>query len=116
MTSSSTHPTVCSWSRGSDGTAVGCVGWRSHEDADEIAELKRMYVAPAARGTGVAAALLTAAEDSAREQGRVQMILECGEKQPEAVALYEKSGYTRIADFGFYRDAPGVLSYGRDLR
>ncbi len=43
------------------------------------------------------------------------MILECGSEQPEAVALYESRGYQRIEDFGFYRDAPGVLSFGRDL-
>ena len=43
------------------------------------------------------------------------MILECGDQQPEAVSLYEKSGYVRIDNFGFYQDAPGVLSYGRDL-
>ena len=63
----------------------------------------------------MAAALLAAVEEAAREQGRVEMILECGDEQPEAVALYEKSGYERIDDFGFYRDAPGVLSFGRDL-
>jgi GNAT superfamily N-acetyltransferase len=97
------------------GGPIGCVGWRSHENADEIAELKRMYVTPDARGSGVAAMLLAAVEDAARSQGRVRMILECGDKQPEAVGLYERSGYVRIPDFGFYRDAPGVRSYGRDL-
>ncbi len=98
-----------------DGVPVGCVGWRSHGDADEVAELKRMYVDPAARGTGVAVALLHAAEDAARSDGRIRMILECGDRQPEAVALYSSHGYTKIDDFGYYRDAPGVLSFGRDL-
>ena len=42
-------------------------------------------------------------------------ILETGDRQPEAVKLYLAAGYQRIDDFGFYRDAPGVISLGRDL-
>lgn len=98
-----------------DGVAVGCVGWRSHGESDVIAELKRMYVDPAVRGSGIAAALLTAVEDSARQEGRTRMILECGDLQPEAVSLYQRSGYERIEDFGFYRDSPRSMSFGRDL-
>jgi GNAT superfamily N-acetyltransferase len=98
-----------------DGVALGCAGWRSHEDTDEVAELKRLYVDPAARRTGVAASLLAAVEDAARAAGRVRLILECGSQQPEAVALYESRGYERIEDFGFYKDQPGVLSFGRNL-
>ncbi len=97
------------------GVAVGCAGWRSHDDSDDVAELKRLYVAPEARRTGLASALLAAVEDAAREAGRTRIILECGARQPEAVALYESHGYGRIADFGHYRDAPDVLSFGRDL-
>jgi GNAT superfamily N-acetyltransferase len=94
------------------GEPVGCGGWRSH---GEVAELKRMYTAPHARGRGVGRSLLSAVERSAWEHGRKRMILECGDKQPEAIAMYEAAGYERIDDFGFYRDAPGVRSYGRDL-
>jgi hypothetical protein len=43
------------------------------------------------------------------------MILECGYRQPEAIALYESSGYERIEDFGHYRHYEGVRSYGKDL-
>lgn len=98
-----------------DGKPVGCGGWRSHGHDGEVAELKRMYTVAAARGRGVARTVLAAVERSAGEHGRKRIILECGDKQPEAVALYEHSGYERIEDFGYYRDAPGVLSYGRDL-
>jgi GNAT superfamily N-acetyltransferase len=98
-----------------DGVAVGCVGWRSHDESEDVAELKRLFVDPAARGLGVAMMLLAAAEESAADHGRVRMILECGEKQPEAIALYGKAGYTPIPHFGFYRDAPEVRSFGRDL-
>ena len=97
------------------GEPVGCAGWRSHAGDRATAELKRMYVSPSARAAGVATALLAAVEESAVVQRRTRLILECGERQPEAIALYEKLGYTRIPDFGHYKDAPGVRSYGRDL-
>lgn len=97
------------------GEPVGCGGWRSHGDAGDTAELKRMYTSPPARGRGVARAVLAAVERSAREHGRKRMILECGDKQPEALAMYASAGYERIPNFGFYRDAPGCVSFGRML-
>jgi GNAT superfamily N-acetyltransferase len=96
-------------------TPVGCVGWRSHGADGSTAELKRLYTVPAVRGTGVARRLLAAAEASARAAGRKRMILECGSRQPEAIGLYESSGYHRIEDFGYYREYAGVRSFGRDL-
>jgi GNAT superfamily N-acetyltransferase len=103
-----------------DGEPIACGGWRTLRHAqgavdDDIAEIKRMYAVPAARGTGAAAALLRALEDSARAAGMRQMWLETGDKQPEAIAFYAKNGYERITDYGFYKDAPGVRSFGRGL-
>ncbi|SCL20283.1 GNAT family N-acetyltransferase [Micromonospora inyonensis] len=98
-----------------DGEPVGCGGWRSHGDTGEVAEVKRMYTAPAARGRGVARAVLAAVERSARERGRKRIVLECGDRQPEAIAMYEAAGYERIPNFGYYRDAPGCVSFGRTL-
>lgn len=95
-----------------DGELIGSAAWRRHGDD---AELKRMYTSPAARGRGVARRLLAAVEASARRHGCRRVILETGDRQPEAVALYTSSGYERIPDFGFYRDEPGVLSFGRVL-
>lgn len=97
------------------GVPVACAGWRSHGDDGLAAELKRMFTAPQARGRGVARRLLTAVEDSARGYGRKKLILETGDRQPEAIALYQSAGYERIEDFGFYRGHPGVLSFSRDL-
>ena len=91
---------------------IGCGGWRAH---GEDAELKRMYTAPSARGRGVARRVLAAVEESARSAGRRRMILEMGDQQPEAIALYRSAGYERIEDFGFYRAYPGVLSFAREL-
>jgi GNAT superfamily N-acetyltransferase len=95
-----------------NGVPVGCGGWRSHRG---VAELKRMYTAPSARGRGVGRAVLAAVERSARDHGHTRMILECGVRQPEAIAMYEARGYERITDFGFYREHEGVRSYGRNL-
>ncbi|WP_203662349.1 GNAT family N-acetyltransferase [Actinocatenispora rupis] len=91
---------------------VGCGAWRTH---GPDAELKRMYTVPAARGTGVAGAVLAALEDDARRAGRTRMVLECGARQPEAIAMYERFGYRRIPNYGFYADAPDCLSYARML-
>jgi GNAT superfamily N-acetyltransferase len=96
-----------------DGVPVGAGGWRSHGEG--TAELKRMYTDPGVRKRGVARAVLAAIEESARAAGRTRMILECGWKQPEAIAFYQANGYERIPDFGFYKDATGVRSFGRDL-
>ena len=91
---------------------IGCAGWRTHGDD---AELKRMYTVPAARGRGVARRLLAAVEASARGDGRARVILEMGDRQPEAISLYQSAGYRRIPDFGYYKEYPGVLSFARDL-
>lgn len=65
-------------------------------------ELKRMYVSPSHRGTGVSVALLTAVEDAARGLGGRRIILQTGDRQPDAVRLYERAGYTRIPVFPPY--------------
>ena len=95
------------------GEPVGCGGWRAH--GPDTAELKRMYTAPTARGRGVARMVLAAVERSARDQGRKRMILECGDRQPEAIAMYTSAGYDRIPNFGFYKDSEGCVSFGRAL-
>ncbi|WP_203712994.1 GNAT family N-acetyltransferase [Asanoa siamensis] len=98
-----------------DGEPVGCAGWRTNEGDADAAELKRMWTAPAGRRKGVAKAVLKAVEDSARAAGRKRVILETGDKQPEAIAFYEANGYERIPDFGYYKGEPGVRSFGRTL-
>jgi GNAT superfamily N-acetyltransferase len=102
-----------------DGEAVACGGWRALPPGGPVghgvAEIKRMYAMPDARGTGVAAALLRALEDSARERGRRRMVLETGLPQPAAIAFYTKHGYERITNYAYYRDYPDCRSFGRDL-
>jgi len=98
-----------------DHAPAGCAGFRTFTEDETTAELKRMYVAPQFRGLGVAKALLVAVEDAARQAGRRRIWLETGTAQPEAIGLYERSGYTRIEDFGHYKGYPDVRSFGRDL-
>lgn len=98
-----------------DGEPAGCGGWRSWQQSDQIAEIKRVYTAANARGKGVASAIMARLEADAKAHGRQRVILETGTGQPEALAFYEAIGYRRIEDFGHYRDEPGVRSYGHDL-
>ena len=86
------------------GTAVGCGALRLL--ADGAAEVKRMYVVPAARGLGVARAVLAGLEDAARERGWTTLRLETGPRQPEAVDLYLSAGYRPIDAFGGYAGEP----------
>ncbi|MFB7172555.1 GNAT family N-acetyltransferase [Streptomyces sp. NPDC056254] len=90
------------------GAPVATGGWRSQEQNDEgysdgDAELKRMYVVPEARGLGLARRILATLEEDARAAGRLRMVLETGDRQPEAIALYLSAGYTPSPKFGFYR-------------
>jgi GNAT superfamily N-acetyltransferase len=94
---------------------VACGAWRSHGEDGAIAEIKRMYTAPEARGRGLARAVLGAVERSAREHGRSRIVLETGDRQPEAIKLYKSAGYRPIPNFGYYRNEPGCVSLGRDL-
>jgi GNAT superfamily N-acetyltransferase len=67
--------------------------------APDAAEIKRMYVVPAARRRGVARMLLAALEDAARERGYRFVRLDTGPLQRHAMALYASAGYTEIANF-----------------
>jgi putative acetyltransferase len=83
-----------------DGEPAACGGMRAIDA--EHGEIKRMYVAPERRGTGLAQAILLELEDDARVRGWTRVVLETGTKQPDAVRLYEREGYTAIPLFGDY--------------
>lgn len=99
-----------------DGRAVGCGGWRVHDGpAGPEAELKRMYTSPAARGHGVARAVLAELERTAAEAGYGRMVLETGLRQPEALALYKAAGYVEVGKFGYYANEPSAVHLGKIL-
>ena len=80
--------------------AVGCGAFKRYEDG--VAEIKRMFVRPEARGKRIAAAVLKELEKWAAESGFRECILETGFKQPEAIALYKRQGYGVIPNYGQY--------------
>jgi putative acetyltransferase len=99
--------------RDAGGTAVGCGGLRLLGPGS--GEVKRMYVDPAARGTGVAAALLRALEDHARDLGITRLLLETGTGQPDAIRFYQREGYEPIEAYGPYVGEPISRCFARDL-
>jgi GNAT superfamily N-acetyltransferase len=107
---------------GRDGTgrAVAMGGWRFRDDVHPwdlapAAEVKRMYVVPAARRRGHARAVLAHLEDTAREAGAAVMVLETGTEQPEALAMYAAAGYVRIENFGHYAWSPSNRCFAKPL-
>lgn len=86
------------------GRALGCGAFVLGEPGQ--AEMKRVFVAPVARGKGVARVLMEALEREAAKLGVTLMQLETGIKQPEAIALYRKFGYAERGPFGRYQPDP----------
>jgi putative acetyltransferase len=82
-----------------NGAAVGCGGVALFAD---FAEVKRMYVREAARGMGVAQALLARIETEARDAGLTALRLETGDQQLAAMRLYTRAGFVRCQPFGAY--------------
>jgi GNAT superfamily N-acetyltransferase len=114
------HPEEFEWPDGrffvvSDrGEPLGCAGIR--RIAPGRAELKRMYVRPAARGRGLARLLLATCEDAAADLGFDELWLETGDAQPEAVALYLSAGYEPVPAFGQYQHSPRSITLGKPVR
>ncbi|MEW2521800.1 GNAT family N-acetyltransferase [Actinacidiphila alni] len=103
-----------------DGEAVASGGWRAQDDspeghADGDAEIKRMFVVARARGRGLARAILAELERSAAAAGRTRMVLETGQRQPEAITLYRSCGYVPVPKFGYYRHDELSVCLGKPL-
>ncbi len=79
------------------GTAVCCGGLKRLPDG--ACEIKKMFVAPAARGRGVARALLEELERRARGLGYAVARLDTGPRQPRARRMYERAGYAAVENF-----------------
>jgi putative acetyltransferase len=79
------------------------------------AEVKRMFVAPSARGRGISRAVLCELEAWARERGLRELVLETGTQQEVAMALYESAGFVRTPNFGPYIGMPLSVCYVKPL-
>jgi putative acetyltransferase len=79
-------------------------------------EIKRMFVLPAYRGKGIAGSILKELETWARELSFTRTVLESGDRQPEALHLYEKSGYAVIENYGPYVNMESSICMGKQLQ
>ena len=93
--------------------AVGCGAIKKF--ADGTIEIKRMYVRPEQRGKGIAGEVLRELESWAVELGFGEAVLETGKKQPEAIRLYEKSGYNLIPNYGQYQGVDNSVCMKKSL-
>lgn len=96
-----------------NGLGVGCGAFRRFDDT--TAEIKRMFVEPTHRGRRIAASILAELEAWAGESGFVACVLETGMKQPEAIALYSRSGYSQIENYGQYAAVYNSVCFRKQL-
>lgn len=96
-----------------DGVPVGCGAMK--EFTPITLEIKRMYTRPESRGMGVATRILAELEQWAAAFRYKTCVLETGKRQPEAIALYEKNGYTRIANYGQYAGIENSVCFEKVL-
>jgi GNAT superfamily N-acetyltransferase len=92
---------------------AGCGAWRVH--APGVVEVKRVYVAPGFRRLGLAQLLMDALEGGAAAAGHRAVVLNSGDRQPEALALYTGRGYVPVTGYGVYADSPGAVFLGKQL-
>lgn len=92
---------------------VGCGALRSFDE--ESIEIKRMYVEPDCRGKDFATALLAELEKWASELSYNSLVLETGKKQPEAITLYKKTGFSQIPRFGRYLNSVNSICFKKTL-
>lgn len=92
---------------------VGCGAIK--ELSQDVMEVKRMYTLPEHRGKGIAAEVLAGLEQWAAELGYTKCMLETGLKQPEAIALYKKCGYSRIPNYGQYAGVENSVCFEKAL-
>ena len=88
-----------------EGQALGCGAFKPYEG--DVAEIKRMFVLPEQRGKGIARGILNELEHWAKATGFNFCLLETSNKLTSAIALYQKSGYVIIPNYGQYQ---GVAS------
>lgn len=98
-----------------DGEPVACGGWRRRPP--DAVEIKRMYVAEAARRQGLARFMLAELERTAAAAGAEQVVLNTGFRQRDAMRFYEANGYRPTDErYGHYADIRGAFFFAKQLR
>ncbi len=97
-----------------DDRPIGCGAIKEHSQG--VMEVKRMYTSPGSRKQGVASQVLGELEAWASELSSEKCILETGKKQPEAIGLYQRSGYRVIPNYGQYAGIENSVCFEKNLR
>ena len=94
-------------------TPVGCACFKKYDNTS--VEIKRMFVKATERGQGIAYKILSELELWAKEHGFTHSILETGDKQHEAIGLYQKIGYAIIENYSQYSDLATSICMRKEL-
>lgn len=92
---------------------ISCGAIREHSST--MMEVKRMYTLPGYRGKGLATKVLNELEKWAAELSYQKCILETGWRQPDAIRLYEKNGYSRIPNYGKYAGIVNSVCFEKEI-
>ncbi|MFD5278190.1 GNAT family N-acetyltransferase [Pseudarthrobacter sp. NPDC058362] len=95
------------------GQPVGCGGLRLLDQA--TAEIKRLYVVPYTRGSGVAGSILAALEAEAFRQGITRILAEAGSAQADGRNFYASSGFDPVPNFGPYIGMEHSACYAKSI-
>lgn len=98
--------------RAPDGESLGCIALRKLDA--RACEVKRLYVAPAARGLGLGRALVNALAAEAQRLGYSEMKLDTLPEMAAAIALYRSLGFAPIPPYGSH-PYPGLICLGKPL-
>jgi GNAT superfamily N-acetyltransferase len=96
-----------------EGVVIGCGGICRHPEGG--GEIRRMYVAPEARGAGVGRTVLEALEQWAVDLGFDTLRLETGDRLVDAIRLYERAGYRRGPCWGPYLTDPKSVCFRKSM-
>lgn len=96
-----------------DGVPVACGAFKRFNE--ETVEIKRMYTNPDFRKKGLATTIVKELEIWAKELNYTKAVLESSLEQNEALSVYEKSGYTRIPNYGQYIGIDKSICYEKFL-
>ena len=97
-----------------NGIPIGCGAFKPY---DKISgELKRIFLKKEVRGKGLSKLIVKALENWMLEDNLSIAILECGDRQPEAIGLYQKLDYKVIPKYGVYVDMPNSICMRKDLK
>ena len=97
-----------------NGNPVACGAIKEFEK--DSMEVKRMFTKPEVRGKGLASRVLTELEDWALELGYKKCVLETGKRQVEAVAFYQKKGYSIIPNYAQYIGVENSVCFRKELK